>query len=129
MVISRSVILRMRSPDKSCIENQNAYLIFNALFPENRAVYELMWKNIVVPERSHMAFHDGVPKATNAYSEYAILIFSRFNNGCTKVPQCYVIRTLPVFFSSFLGACIASYVSVECFPAPPTPLLTSLWVG
>jgi hypothetical protein len=36
--------------DKSCRENQNTFfgMIF---FPENRAIYVIMWKNIVEPNR------------------------------------------------------------------------------
>jgi hypothetical protein len=29
---------------KMCTENQNIYFVFNNFFPENRAVYEIMWK-------------------------------------------------------------------------------------
>ena len=47
-VMSRRVLLRMRNvSDKSCRENQNTHFMFNDVFfsPENRAVYEIMWKN------------------------------------------------------------------------------------
>jgi len=30
-------------------------LIFNILFPENRAVYEIMWKNMIGTDRPQMA--------------------------------------------------------------------------
>jgi hypothetical protein len=43
--------MRMRNvSDKSCRENQNTYFIFNK-FSENHAVYEIMWKNMVEPDR------------------------------------------------------------------------------
>ena len=29
--------------------------MFNNVFPKYRAVYEIMWKNMVDPERPHMA--------------------------------------------------------------------------
>jgi len=46
MVISRSVLPRMRNiSDKSCREKQK--FIFNNIFSENHAVYEIMWKNDV----------------------------------------------------------------------------------
>ena len=42
--ISRTVLLRMRNvSNKSCRENQNTHFVF---FFENRAIYEVMWKNI-----------------------------------------------------------------------------------
>jgi len=48
MIISRLVLLRMRNvSDKSCRENQNTDFVFRNVFPENRAVYEIMWKNSV----------------------------------------------------------------------------------
>jgi len=31
--------------------NQTKYFVFNNLFSENRAVYKIMWKNIVQPGR------------------------------------------------------------------------------
>jgi hypothetical protein len=30
--------------DKSCRENQNTHFMFNKCYPENRAVYETVWK-------------------------------------------------------------------------------------
>jgi hypothetical protein len=41
-------------------------------FPENLAVYEILWKNIVQPERPQMTIWDmriecWVPKATNIH--------------------------------------------------------------
>jgi len=46
-------------------------------FFENRAVYEIMWKNIVEPDRPRMIIRlmligCWIPKATDAYSEYVI---------------------------------------------------------
>jgi hypothetical protein len=33
--------------DKSFSEKQNAYFVFNNFFPENRAFWGIMWKNVV----------------------------------------------------------------------------------
>jgi len=43
----------MRNVSEKCFrENQNTHFIFNDLFLfENRALYELMWKNTVMPSR------------------------------------------------------------------------------
>jgi len=56
MPISRWIPLRMRNvSDKSCRENQNTHFMFNNLFfPENRAVYEIMWKIIAEPDIPRM---------------------------------------------------------------------------
>jgi hypothetical protein len=41
--------------DKICRENQNTHFIFNSPRPpENLAVYEIVWKNIVEPGRPQM---------------------------------------------------------------------------
>ena len=45
MMIPRSFLLTMINvTDKSCRENQNTRIIFNNIYPENRAFYETMWK-------------------------------------------------------------------------------------
>ena len=48
-------------------------------FVENRAVYEIMWKNIVEPDMPQMAIWRmriacWIPKTTNTHSEYVIPI-------------------------------------------------------
>jgi len=53
--------------------------MFNNIFPENHAVYEIMYKNIVDPGRpqtpiSRMRIACWIPKATNTYSQYVTLI-------------------------------------------------------
>jgi hypothetical protein len=40
---------------KKSIENQNTHFRFNNSFSENRAVYEIMWKNLVNSDRLKMA--------------------------------------------------------------------------
>ena len=53
--------------------------MFSNFISENRAVYEIMWKNIVEPDSPQtviwrMRIARWIPKATNTQSEYAILI-------------------------------------------------------
>jgi hypothetical protein len=70
MVISRWILIRMRNvSDYICRENQNAHFMFNNLFSENRAVYEIMYRNIV--ESGHRCW---ITKATDTHSEYVIPI-------------------------------------------------------
>jgi len=70
-------------------------------FFENRAVYEIMWNNIVVPSRPQMSLWRmriacSMPKDTNTLSKYVILIpFIDGYSGCTNASQCYVTRALP----------------------------------
>ena len=53
MIKPLSVLLRTRNvSDKSSSENQNTLFVFdNFSPPENRAVCEIMWKNMVQPDR------------------------------------------------------------------------------
>ena len=60
--------------------NQNTPSTFNIVFPplENRAVYEIMCKNIVERDRPQVAIWrmriaSRITKATNTHSEYIIL--------------------------------------------------------
>jgi hypothetical protein len=57
MITSRLILIRMGNVScKRCRENQNRFLcpIFYFLF-DNCAVYELMWKDVVDPNRPRMA--------------------------------------------------------------------------
>ena len=49
------MLLRMRNiSDRSYRENQNTNFVFNNFFFENRAFFEIMWKNMVGPDRPQM---------------------------------------------------------------------------
>jgi len=79
-VISRSVLLRMRNiSDRNCRGNQNTLFKFNNFCSENRAVYEIMWKNIGEQGRPQMTMLRMriarlIPKTTDTHSEYVIVI-------------------------------------------------------
>jgi len=69
--------------------------------PENHAVYEVMWKNIVGPDRPQMSIWRmriscWIAKATYTYSECVILIAYPRQQWFTDASHCYVIHTLPV---------------------------------
>ena len=74
-------------------------------FIENRAVYQIMWKNTVEPDRPqmtiwHMRFHCWVPKATNInFSNMKYLMLFHCKNCYTNAPQCYVRTIFPALFS------------------------------
>jgi len=62
-----------------CKENQNTDIWFHNFFCENRAVYEIMWKNTVEPGWPQMTMRRmriacWITKATNTHSEYVTLI-------------------------------------------------------
>ena len=77
LIISLSVLLRMRNfSDKSCRENR--HFTFKNSFG-NRAVYEIIWKNIVERGRPQttiwrIRISCWIPKALNIHSECVILI-------------------------------------------------------
>jgi len=73
-IISHSFLRRVRNvSDKSCRENQNTYVVCSNFFsPENRAVYEIMWKKIVECGRpqmtvEHMRIACRILKAINTH--------------------------------------------------------------
>jgi hypothetical protein len=66
--------------DKSCRENQNTQFTFSNSLSENCAMYEVMWKNMVEPDRPEMTIWCmciacWIHKPTNTHSEYEILLF------------------------------------------------------
>jgi len=68
-------------PTKVVQEIKTHVLCSITFSPENRAVYEKMCKNIVEPDRPQIKIRcmrtaGWVPKTTNTYSEYVILIAS-----------------------------------------------------
>ena len=63
--------------NKGCTENQNTHIEFSNFFPENCAVHEITWKNIIRPQMKiwRMRISCWITKATNVHSQYAILIY------------------------------------------------------
>ena len=65
---------------KCCRQYQNTHFMFSNFFsPENRAIYNVMRKNMEGPDRSELTirpirFTYWVTKATDTHSEYVILI-------------------------------------------------------
>ena len=54
IAVSCWVIFRVRNlSGKNCTENKNTHLTFKS-FSENCVVYEIMWKNMVEPDRRHV---------------------------------------------------------------------------
>lgn len=60
----------------SCTDNQNTYFVLNNFSLKIRAVYEILWQNMVQQGRPQMTIKYGACAlhATNAHSEYVILI-------------------------------------------------------
>jgi len=120
-IIPSSLLLRIRNVSDKFVEKYETHIsVFSSLSPtpldptptptpspENRVVYEIMWKNIVQPDRPQMTIWRmriacWITKATNIHSEYVMLIFFHFNNGCMDAIG-YVAHTLSVllYFALF----------------------------
>jgi len=74
-------------------------------FFENRAIYEIMWKNIVEPDRLQMTIWltriaCWIPMATNTLSQYVILIAFLLQQWLLAITSMFIICTLPVLFLS-----------------------------
>ena len=55
MIITRSPLLRMRNVSDKVVEKiKTHFMLNNIFFFLNRAVYEIMWKNMVQPDRPQM---------------------------------------------------------------------------
>jgi hypothetical protein len=60
MITSRSFLFKKRNlSGRSCRENQNTHFMSDNFSPENRAFHEIMWKNIVEPEKQQMTIWHG----------------------------------------------------------------------
>jgi len=87
--------------------------MFSNIFFGTRAIYGIMWNNIVEPDMLqiiiwHMHIACWITKCTNTCSEYVILIFC-CNNGYTNSPHCDVTCTLPVLFVFLFYCCEHKY--------------------
>ena len=69
VIISRSLLRMKKFSDKTCKKNQNTQFIFSSNFPEYRAVYEKICKNMVQPDRPKMTIYE-----KNSISKLQIVI-------------------------------------------------------
>jgi hypothetical protein len=89
--------------DKNSRENQNTHFVSNKLFFEDRALYEITWKNIVQPSRPHMTWRKPIAcwihKVTNTHSELYTDCFSTATMVARlrlNVTLCYVASLISV---------------------------------
>jgi hypothetical protein len=123
-IISRSFLPRMGNvSDKSWIENQNTQFVYRNVFFLNRAVCEIMLKNIAQRDRPQITWRMRIacwiPKAANTHTQVVLcsLLFHCYN-GCTNAPQCYVIRILPgLFYPTWPAIC----------PLTPNPVFSTIF--
>jgi len=96
--------------DKSYRENRNTHFRFSKFFFFNCAIYEIMWKNIVEPDRPQMTIWcmhvaSWITKATNTIMIYNTYCFST----ATVVARTHLSVMLYVnclsFFSNSVSFC------------------------
>jgi hypothetical protein len=96
MIISRSILLRMRNVSDEKIKTHTSYE--KTFFPENRAVYEITWKNMVQSNRPQMTtwrlrvacrYLRQETHTQNTHTYY----FSAIAMAARTRPKCYVVRT------------------------------------
>ena len=60
VIVCRRILLRIRNfSDNSCTESGNIYFSFKKFCSENRSINEIIWKNIVKPDRPQMMMYYG----------------------------------------------------------------------
>jgi hypothetical protein len=120
-------------PDKSCRENQDAHFVFNNfLFPENCAIYEIIWKNVV--DRPQMAIRRmrlacWISGNTDTHSTYEILIPFPLQQWLHEraIMLCLYIQCLSFFLNNQPDAPIIQIYSVIklMFRASSLPIIRS----
>jgi hypothetical protein len=98
---------------QSCREQNTDFMFSNFPPHENRTVYEIMWKNMVEPDRPQMTaiiwrmcFACWISKATRTPSEYVILIAFARHQGLRERTLMLRVRTWPVLFLEYLNFCL-----------------------
>jgi len=88
--------------DKICKGNQNTRIVFNNCFQK----IVPLWDNVEIYCKAGQAIDDNTAQAHFMLDTYVykytiricnIIVF-HCNNYCTKAPQCYLIRTLSLFY-------------------------------
>ena len=82
------------------VEEIKTHFMFKSLVSENRAIYEIMWRNMAEFDRPQVTIWRKriacwIPKATNAHSDHVTQCFTRGNQ--TRITVTF-IRKLPIVF-------------------------------
>jgi hypothetical protein len=78
MTISCLILLIMRNFSKM-YENQNMRFMFGNFFSENRILYDIMWKNMVQPDRPQKTIQYGAVKMQEYIHTLTYLTFYVFH--------------------------------------------------
>ena len=83
------------------------FFIYSNFFSENCAIYEIMWKNMVEPDRPQMAIWHmcsacWISKGTDTHSEYEVLVAfqqQQWLHKCASMLRSYVLGLSRLHFS------------------------------
>ena len=106
-IISRSICLRMRNISDKVVQKITTHILRSVTFFENRAISEIMWK-YSENRTGHRwqygtrVFHAWYLRLQTHTQNMQYLLPFYCSNGCTKAPQCHVIRILSVLFAYIL---------------------------
>ena len=108
ITISRLILLRTRTVSDKFVEKIKTHIFVQQLFFENRALYEMAWKNVVKPNRRQMIvwrMHIAcwITTTTDTHSECVIFIaFPRQTRLHKSAPMlCYTYNACIVLSCSF----------------------------
>jgi len=97
MIMSHFILVRMRNfSEKKAVEKIKTHILCSVtFFPENLAVCEIMWKNIIEPGIPQMVIPHiccacWISAATDTHLEYVILIAFYSDDGYVNAPECFM---------------------------------------
>jgi hypothetical protein len=81
VITARAILLRIRNVSEKVAQNIEAHFMFSTVFFEIRAMYEIMSKNMVEPDRPQMTIWRmriacWIPKATDTFTIFNTHCFS-----------------------------------------------------
>jgi len=107
MVISRSVLLRMRNISDNLQRKHNTHFMFNNIFSKSHTVYDMTWNSMVESGRPRMT--SWIPKARDTNSEYVILIMYLLQQWLHEYASIlcytYITRLWILFFLQQFSSC------------------------
>jgi hypothetical protein len=99
------ILLEWEMFQTKAVERINTHIMFKKNVSQIHAVFEIMWRNMLQPDRAQVAIITVMRfvwwvQATDKLSEYVILIALRRNSGYANASRCCVVRTLLILLIS-----------------------------
>jgi len=92
------------------VESIKTHIYVQKFFLKNRAICEIMWRNIVEQDRPQMTIWR--MRVADTHSQYVILLF-HCNNGCSNTSQCYILHIcLSCLFLCSCVICLKGFTTI-----------------